>query len=158
MSISHVSDDSTCGVDRRGIENQKKHLKKLCYCGWKMVRPTSEQMKDTWICSNKKCKHYREDIELGVVVFGPSVKKTRLNCRTDVESKKDKDIRQQGHYTQHKIQPVVYIGENRLDFLSGNVVKYVSRYNLKGGVQDLEKARHYLDMLIQREKGEPIVP
>ena len=69
-----------------------------------------------------------------------------------------RDIKQQAHYTQHKIQPVVYIGENRLDFLAGNVIKYVSRYNLKNGVEDLEKARHYLNMLIQREKGEPIKP
>lgn len=69
-----------------------------------------------------------------------------------------KDITQQSHYTQHKIQPVVFIGENKIDFLAGNVIKYVSRYNLKNGVEDLEKARHYLDMLIQREKGEVIKP
>ncbi len=68
------------------------------------------------------------------------------------------DITQQLHYTQHKIQPVCFIGENKIDFLAGNVIKYVSRYNLKNGVEDLEKARHYLDMLIQREKGEVIKP
>ena len=72
--------------------------------------------------------------------------------------KGSKNIRQQKHYTQHKIQPVVYIGENRMDFLAGNVIKYVSRYNLKNGVEDLEKARHYLDMLIQRENNVPIKP
>lgn len=66
--------------------------------------------------------------------------------------------RQQAHYTQHKIQPVCFIGENKMDFLAGNVIKYVSRYNLKNGVEDLEKARHYLDMLIQRERGEVIKP
>lgn len=69
-----------------------------------------------------------------------------------------KDTRQQAHYTQHKIQPVVYIGMNKIDFLAGNVIKYVSRYNLKNGLEDLQKARHYLDMLIQRELGEEIVP
>lgn len=68
------------------------------------------------------------------------------------------DIKHQKHYEQHKIQPVVYIGENRIDFLAGNVIKYVSRYNLKNGVEDLEKARHYLDMLIQRERGQEITP
>ena len=77
---------------------------------------------------------------------------------TDQQPHDIQGIRQQSHYTQHKIQPVVYIGENRLDFLAGNVIKYVSRYNLKNGVEDLEKARHYLDMLIQREKKEPIKP
>lgn len=70
----------------------------------------------------------------------------------------EENIRQQSHYTQHKIQPVCFIGENKLDFLAGNVIKYVSRYNLKNGVEDLKKARHYLDMLIQRESGEPITP
>lgn len=69
-----------------------------------------------------------------------------------------KDIKNQGHYTQHKIQPVIFIGENKLDFLAGNVIKYVCRYNLKNGVEDLKKARHYLDMLIQRESGEGIKP
>lgn len=68
------------------------------------------------------------------------------------------NIKQQDHYTQHKIQPAVFIGMNKIDFLAGNVIKYVCRYNLKNGVQDLEKARHYLDMLIQREKGEEIKP
>ncbi len=73
--------------------------------------------------------------------------------------KKDLDnIRQQKHYTQHAIQPVIFIGMNKLDFLAGNVVKYVSRYNLKNGVEDLEKARHYLDMLIQRERDGKIIP
>lgn len=71
---------------------------------------------------------------------------------------KPKDIQQQSHYTQHKIQPVCFIGENRLDFLAGNVIKYVSRYNLKNGVEDLRKAQHYLTMLIQRESGETITP
>lgn len=68
------------------------------------------------------------------------------------------DIKHQAHYEQHKIQPVCFIGENKMDFLAGNVIKYVSRYNLKNGVEDLRKARHYLDMLIQRESGEAIFP
>ena len=68
------------------------------------------------------------------------------------------DIKQQKHYTQHAIQPVVFIGMNRIDFLAGNVIKYVSRYNMKNGVEDLRKAQHYLEMLIQREEGKEIVP
>jgi len=62
------------------------------------------------------------------------------------------DIRNQKHYTQFKIQPIDFIGTNRLDFLVGNIIKYVCRYNLKNGVEDLEKAKHYLDVLIAREK------
>ena len=101
----------------------------------------------------------------GIIYVEVKVKKC-LVCRVPIKGSKclnptcatNLEIRQQAHYTQHKIQPVVYIGENRLDFLAGNVIKYVSRYNLKNGVEDLEKARHYLDMLIQREKKEPIKP
>lgn len=68
------------------------------------------------------------------------------------------DIRQQPHYTQFKIQPVVFIAENNLDFLTGNIIKYVLRHRQKNGAQDLEKAKHYLDMLIQKAKGEVVCP
>lgn len=71
---------------------------------------------------------------------------------------KELDIRQQAHYTQFKIQPVVFIAENGLDFLTGNIIKYVLRHKAKNGLQDLEKAKHYLDMLIQKTKGEKVTP
>lgn len=58
------------------------------------------------------------------------------------------------HYARHKVEPVYFIGENRLDFLVGNVVKYVLRFDAKNGIEDLQKARRYLDMLIKREQGE----
>lgn len=98
-----------------------------------------------------------EPVECGLTSARFKYKNDAINWWNISNGKKD-EIKQQAHYTQHKIQPVVFIGENRLDFLAGNVIKYVSRYNLKNGVEDLEKARHYLDMLIQREKGEEIKP
>jgi len=55
------------------------------------------------------------------------------------------------HYQKKAIQPVEYIHANGLGFCEGNIVKYVSRWKDKGGVKDLEKARHYLDILIQLE-------
>jgi hypothetical protein len=54
------------------------------------------------------------------------------------------------HYKAQGIQPIAYIFANNLGFCEGNVVKYVTRYKLKNGVQDLKKARHYLDMLIEQ--------
>jgi hypothetical protein len=54
-----------------------------------------------------------------------------------------------GHYQGKAIQPWDYIVSNRLGYLEGNVVKYVSRWQDKGGRQDLEKARHYLDKLLE---------
>lgn len=53
------------------------------------------------------------------------------------------------HYKVSKIQPLEYIVSNNLNFVEGNVIKYVTRYKSKGGVEDLKKALHYLEMLIE---------
>jgi hypothetical protein len=53
------------------------------------------------------------------------------------------------HYKDKSVQPWDYIAANNLGYFEGNIVKYVSRWKDKGGVQDLEKARHYLDKLIE---------
>ena len=55
------------------------------------------------------------------------------------------------HYKDKAVQPWDYIISNNLGYLEGNVVKYVSRWRDKGGIQDLQKARHYLDKLIEVE-------
>lgn len=55
------------------------------------------------------------------------------------------------HYKDKAIQPIEYIHANNLGFCAGNVIKYVTRYKDKNGVQDLEKAKHYLEMLIELE-------
>ena len=55
------------------------------------------------------------------------------------------------HYSKLAIQPVTYINANGLSYLQGNVIKYVTRYKDKNGLQDLEKAKHYIDMLIELE-------
>lgn len=57
------------------------------------------------------------------------------------------------HYTDCVIQPIDYIWANNLNFLEGNVVKYVTRHKAKNGKEDLEKALYYLQMLIDREYG-----
>lgn len=55
------------------------------------------------------------------------------------------------HYKSLKIQPVEYIHANGIGYFEGNVIKYVTRWKSKGGVADLEKAKHYIDLLIQLE-------
>ena len=55
------------------------------------------------------------------------------------------------HYRNKAIQPWDFIAANHLGYFEGNIVKYVSRWREKGGIQDLEKARHYLDKLIELE-------
>ena len=63
----------------------------------------------------------------------------------------DANARQEGgtHYKQLSIQPWDYIVSNNLGYLEGNVVKYVTRWQTKNGVQDLLKAKHYLDKLLE---------
>ena len=65
---------------------------------------------------------------------------------------KDLATRQVGgsHY-KSKIDPDKYIEANNLSFREGNIIKYVTRYRRKNGLEDLLKARHYLDMLIKQE-------
>jgi hypothetical protein len=53
------------------------------------------------------------------------------------------------HYSKAKIQCWDYIISNDLGFLEGNVIKYVTRYKDKGGLEDLKKAEHYLQKLIE---------
>lgn len=61
------------------------------------------------------------------------------------------------HYKNMPIQPLEYIVANDLQFCEGNVIKYVSRWRYKNGVEDLRKARHYLDMLIQENTQETVL-
>lgn len=58
-----------------------------------------------------------------------------------------------GHYKVKGIQPVEYIYANGLSYFEGNVVKYITRWRDKGGIKDLEKAIHYIQLLIQLEKN-----
>lgn len=58
-----------------------------------------------------------------------------------------------GHYKDMKIQPVEYCHANGIPFIEGAVIKYVSRWRAKGGIEDIKKARHFLDMLIQLEEA-----
>ena len=55
------------------------------------------------------------------------------------------------HYRYHKIQPIEYIHANNIPFAEGNIIKYVTRWRDKGGIKDLEKARHYIELLISLE-------
>ena len=52
------------------------------------------------------------------------------------------------HYKDNRIQVWDAIHDWNLGYFSGNVVKYVARHTKKGGLEDLKKARHYLDKLI----------
>jgi hypothetical protein len=57
------------------------------------------------------------------------------------------------HYKKYKIQPVEFIIKNNIGFVEGNIIKYILRFKDKGGIADLEKAKHYIELLIDSSKS-----
>jgi len=62
------------------------------------------------------------------------------------------------HYKRWSIQPITFIHENSLGFARGNIIKYIMRHDTKNGREDLEKAKHYIDLLIELEYDQDEVP
>jgi len=58
------------------------------------------------------------------------------------------------HYKDLAIQPVEYIQANGLDYLQGNVVKYITRHKSKNGAEDIKKAIHYCQLILELEYAE----
>lgn len=83
-----------------------------------------------------------------------------VSCDTDIAGLpkarcivKDEIPHQVGgsHYCQYPIEPITFIQENNVPFCEGNVIKYIMRWRDKGGVDDLRKAKQYIDFLINKE-------
>ena len=55
------------------------------------------------------------------------------------------------HYSKMKIQPAEFINENKILFAEGNAIKYICRHQKKGKRKDIEKAIHYLEMILERD-------
>jgi len=55
------------------------------------------------------------------------------------------------HYQNMKIQPAEFINENKLLFAEGNAIKYICRHSAKGKEEDIKKAIHYLEMILERD-------
>lgn len=76
---------------------------------------------------------------------------------TEWEEKNYQPLKKQiggSHYADMAIQPVVFITQNDLGFLEGNIVKYVCRHHAKNGAEDIKKAIHYCELLLQTKYGE----
>ena len=94
--------------------------------------------------------HAREDTEERPPCPPPRTQMRDLRERkesTPLEKQIDGD-----HYKFQPIQPVEYNHVNGLGFCEGSVVKYVSRWRRKGGIKDLQKAKHFLELLIELER------
>ena len=57
------------------------------------------------------------------------------------------------HYKDRVIQPIDYIVKNNLDFLEGNVVKYITRHKTKNGIEDIRKVIHYAELILEKKYG-----
>ena len=55
------------------------------------------------------------------------------------------------HYISFKIQPSKFINDNKLLFAEGNAIKYICRHSVKGKEEDIKKAIHYLEMILERD-------
>ncbi len=55
------------------------------------------------------------------------------------------------HYKKFAIQPSKFVNDNKLLFAEGNAIKYICRHSQKNGKEDLEKAMHYIEMIIERD-------
>lgn len=83
---------------------------------------------------------------------GPDTFKLGAELRTPIMRDTPLTMQEGGsHYKDMKIQPVQYIHANGIGYFEGNVIKYVSRWRAKGGKADLEKAKHYIELLLQLE-------
>lgn len=82
----------------------------------------------------------------------PCVRDNTKRLRRGVMS--EVDVKRQDHYTKWKIQPAKYIVENNMDYAQGCAIKYLTRFRDKGKpVEDLKKAIHYIEMLLQMEEN-----
>jgi len=101
-----------------------------------------------------KAKKIREMdiIDLGEFIFDAPSKESEPAIETPPLTVANTSQIGGSHYKTKAIQPWDYIAANNLGYMEGNIVKYVSRYREKGGVADLEKAKHYLEKLIELER------
>ena len=62
----------------------------------------------------------------------------------------DKQV-QGNHYQDFKIQPAEFVNQNKLLFAEGNAIKYICRHQSKGKEEDVRKAIHYLEIVLERD-------
>jgi predicted transcriptional regulator len=101
-------------------------------------------------CGGGFGKTYRRSASKNFCSVGCSEKDLEKTIGSETEEVKPSDLQVSGaHYKGMAIQPAEYNTKNKLGFLEGNVVKYVSRHGSKNGVDDLRKAIHCLELLIE---------
>jgi hypothetical protein len=124
-----------------------------------MRKPISKIAKITNYLAKHGTTEKAADIAKKLKVSVPLVYKAKQEYTGKISAEYGREpaanTRQEGgnHYKALAIQPWDYIIQNNLGFLEGNVIKYVTRWKEKEGLQDLQKARHFLDKLIEVNNG-----
>ena len=90
------------------------------------------------------------------IIDDNGVKSYWLQSRFDIIEYKDVQTPTNPTHYHTKIQPIEFIEANNLGFHEGNVIKYITRYKEKNGIEDLEKAKTYIEMLIKKLKRENV--
>jgi len=106
-------------------------------------------VKDRW---DTKCGHVINSMtwENSESLLCPFCKKTVCELGDNL-----KDRQCAGDHYDMPIQPIEFILANDIGYCEGNIIKYICRYKRKGGIEDLEKAKHYIDFLIDNfDRGE----
>ena len=110
----------------------------LAFCSERTVRRVKQKMREEEeiaFCNKINAIHQKPDR-----VNSPPIKTTALDTQIDGD-----------HYKKLKIQPVEYIHANNIGFSEGSAIAYLTRWRDKGGVKDLEKAIHTIQLLIELE-------
>lgn len=79
-----------------------------------------------------------------------------FEARGAIESKinRDKTIAHPDHYSKYAIEPIEFINKNKLGYNEGNIVKYISRHQMKNKAEDVRKAIQYCEFILRYEYGE----
>jgi hypothetical protein len=105
-----------------------------------------------------ECVIYKDDVEEGFWVRNSEIELIQKASVVKAEGSKglkptsalDKQV-SGNHYKDCGIQPIEYIHANNLNYFEGNAVKYITRHRKKNGKADIEKAIHYLELLLELE-------
>jgi hypothetical protein len=143
-------------VDEEERDDQKNIKELLRHpLSWNQ-RPHPDTSKGVrqWDAQTQTYVNIKEEDEEEEFAFAIPVNQESQKQREQRLSYQKEEVTNPDHYDKvgFAIQPIEYITANELDFLEGNVIKYVSRYPHKGGLNDLLKARTYIEFLIERER------
>jgi hypothetical protein len=142
MTAGWVNQNAPYDFTEGEWQDRKKHYPNLSMSEYKQLKKwgVEEKMRNKKYSFTEAYNRESDKKEVGIddiIIPGLS------------EEKDDVDIDPE-HY-HFEIEPWDFIQANKLDFAQGNVIKYICRYKNKNGIQDLKKAKQYIDMLIDKE-------